>query len=125
MSTITCNDWTDKAGGLHKGCGVTLRWPTDQEKAAGLKRPLNPNGTKHECAKAASQPPTAAKSNGYYDDIAEVKVIEDEKVANEALKSVDGWTLLAIKERTIVSKSLSGQPQTIQGPVFVFGRRKA
>jgi len=113
-ATVTCNDFTDRAGKVHKGCGATLRWPNDKEKAAGLKRPLNPDGTAHpthpadEAPKASSSAAPSATSSAttgtkaksfdrpYYEGITEFAEV-GLKEANSMLKL--GWETLKIVEK--------------------------
>jgi hypothetical protein len=62
-------------------------------------------------------------STGFYVDIDEIKEIDNEVMANAAFK-VEGWSLLAIKEKSYAVKAISGQPQVVQGPVYVFGHKR-
>ena len=48
MNELICKDFTKNNGEVIKGCGQTLRWPTDAEKVDGKKRPLNLDGSDHK-----------------------------------------------------------------------------
>ncbi len=62
MTEIHCDDYVKDGKVVRKGCGKLLRWPTDEEKAKGLKRPLNPDGTEHRHEEAA-KPGTSTPYN--------------------------------------------------------------
>jgi hypothetical protein len=150
-ATVICGDWTDKRGQVHKGCGATLRWPDEKEKAAGLKRPLNPDGTahNHDAPKAASPSTTGASSAttatnppaqaqkvkevGYYDGIQEIALETSVSIVNERLKA--GWVILRIAERqgftvaggmpALSTTMASGPVMQVSDVCFILGRRAA
>jgi hypothetical protein len=144
-ATVICGDWTDKRGQVHKGCGATLRWPDEKEKAAGLKRPLNLDGTAHShdapksssasTSTGTSSTATATKANGadrpYYQGIEEVALETRVEAVNERLKN--GWVILRIAERqgfTVAGPApalsvamATGPVMAVSEVVFILGRR--
>lgn len=60
----------------------------------------------------------------YYADIDELKEVSDEKLANAAFK-VEGWELLAIKEK-LLSSTKDGTLEILSDvrPIYVFGHRR-
>jgi hypothetical protein len=56
LTEIHCDDYVKDGKVVRKGCGKLLRWPTDEEKAKGLKRPLNIDGTEHRHEEAKPAP---------------------------------------------------------------------
>jgi len=55
----------------------------------------------------------------YFFDIGRVQEITSATVANQALD--EGWELLAIRDRTVVSQDRHGRATSTTAPVFVMG----